>query len=58
MSGADYLAVLLLAGFLMVTVAFDQLRNRRNRRLDEDCTCWICSQTREHRRQRELEQKA
>ena len=36
MSGWDYLAVILLAGFLIVTVAFDQLRARRGRNINDD----------------------
>jgi hypothetical protein len=53
-SGADWLAVALLAGAVIIDVAFDRLRARRRRRIDAPCECWWCSQTRQHRRDREL----
>lgn len=54
MSGADWLVVTLLAGAVLADVAFDRLRSRRRRRAEEPCQCVWCSQTRQHRRDREL----
>jgi hypothetical protein len=51
-SGADWLAVTCLAGFVIVVCVFDWLRTRRNRDWWEDpCDCWMCTQSRQHRRQ-------
>lgn len=52
MSGADWLAVTCLAGFVIVVCVFDWLRSRRNRRADLPCDCWMCTQSRQHRRDR------
>ena len=54
MTGADWLVVALLVGAVIVDIAIDQARARRRRRSDEPCQCWWCSQTRQHRRDREL----
>jgi hypothetical protein len=53
MSSADWLFVAILAGALTIMLCADWLRGRRNRRADAPCGCWMCTQTRQHRRERE-----
>lgn len=58
MSSADWLFVAILAGVLIVMLTADWLRSRRDRRADQPCDCWWCTQTRQHRRDRELEKQS
>jgi hypothetical protein len=58
MTGNDWLAVLVLLGFVTLVIVFDRLRELDRRERDRPCSCWICAGTRNQRAGRDRQERA